>query len=94
MYAFDAAFSLGRFLVSEDFEEDGEKELSGELSDALAAFVSALLESEAIRGREDMLAEEAGHFWREVGTPSLDRERFMNLPGILKFIIQITVRIR
>ena len=90
MYAFDAVFSVGRFLVSEDLdkmedegEEDGggEKELLEELGEALAEFVSALLESEAIRGHEDMLAEEAGHFWREVGTPSVDEERFMNLPG-------------
>ena len=83
MYAFDAVFSLGRFLASEDFDEDGEKELSEELGEALAAFVSAMLESEAIRGREDMLAEEAGHFWREVGTACLDEKRFMNLPGII-----------
>ena len=76
-------FSLGRFLISEEFDEEGEKELAEELGDALAAFASALIESEAIRGREDMLAEEAGHFWREVGTPSVDEKRFMNLPGII-----------
>ena len=45
-YAFDTAFSLARFLVTEDFEEDGEKELLDSFSDALASFVSALLESE------------------------------------------------
>ena len=80
MYAFDAVFSLGRFLCGEDFEED-EKEPADELGEALAAFATALLRSEAARGSEELLAEEAGHFWREVGTEALDEARFMKLPG-------------
>ena len=80
MYAFDALFSLGRFLCGEEFEED-EKEPAYELGEALAAFASALLGSEAVRGSEELLAEEAGHFWREVGTRSVDETRFMKLPG-------------
>ena len=80
MYAFDALFSLGRFLCGEDFEED-EREPADELGEALAAFASALLGSEAARGSEELLAEETKHFWREVGTASLDEARFMKLPG-------------
>ena len=80
MYAFDALFSLGRFLCGEDFEED-EREPADELGEALAAFASALLGSEAARGSEELLAEEAKHFWREVGTASLDEARFMKLSG-------------
>ena len=30
-----------------------------------------------------MFAEEAGHFWKEVGTPSLSKERFLNLSGAM-----------
>ena len=30
-----------------------------------------------------MFAEEAGHFWKEVGSPSLSKERFLNLSGVM-----------
>ena len=40
-----------------------------------------------------MLAEEAGHFWREVGTKSVEEERFMKLPGmdLFKSIPEVAV---
>ena len=38
-----------------------------------------------------MFAEEAGHFWKEVGSPSVDKERFLNLTGVMNDATRIII---